>query len=124
MFAMTGGGAPALGNADFTLELHNAPSNTTYAIMALSLGECSTPGTSGVCTPALLPSPFNLFGYLQTPTVGVCDQVVSVAAGIPNNPGFLGLSASFQWAISCAAGSLPLVPSSQSNCVTLTAVVQ
>ena len=120
MFAMTGGGPPVLGNASFALELHNAPGNATYAVLALSLGTCATPGTPGVCTPALLPSPFDVYGYLLTSTVGLCDRVVSIPAGIPNNPTFLGMSAAFQWGVGCSPGRLPL--NSQSNCVTLTVV--
>jgi hypothetical protein len=61
-----------------------------------------------------------MFGYLVTPSGGVCNQLVSVPAAIPNDPAFLGLTAAFQWGLSCLPGLLPA--SSQSNCLTVTVI--
>ena len=116
MVATTTGGAPTLGNNSFALELVNAPSNMTYAVLALSSNPCAEVGYSYVfCDTVKAPEPWWFLAAMPfTPGVSTCTTNVQVSAPIPNNAVFLGMALGVQWATSCDASVLG---TSISNCV-------
>ena len=116
--AVTSGGLPYLGNTSFALDLLGAPTNATYAVIVASEGACSWSGLPGVCDLVLVPEPWTAFGFALTPPT----TSLSLPTPIPTDLALLGLSVSFQWGVGCSGGGFPL--STQTNCVTLTTVVQ
>ena len=117
--ATTSGGAPTLNNGSFALELVNAPSNLSYAILAISDTPCESPGTSYIfCDTIKVHQPLAfLAAMLFTAGVSPCTTSITVPAGIPNDPTFLGFALGVQWALSCDAGTV--LGASISNCVSM-----
>ncbi len=99
----------------FGFELLSAPSNATYAILALS-DPCVEPGTPWIAcdtvkipltSPQIVPIPF-------VAGASPCGTAVSAPVAIPVLPSLLGLGVGFQWALSCDAA---ILGTSISNCV-------
>ena len=114
MLATTTGGAPTLNNGSFALELQNAPSNMSYAILAIS-GPCVSPGTNYIfCGKINVPQPVAFLAAMPFTPGGSCNTNIHVPLPIPSDAAFLGIALGTQWAVSCGAAVLG---TSISNCV-------
>ena len=99
-------GDAVLGNAQFAVNMTGAPSNATNAVLAIGLGNCSTPGASlGFCQPATIaftaPGPFLFFWLGLSPISGTCDRSLSLPLSISVAPAACGLRLSMQWVTTC-----------------------
>ena len=110
----TTSGPPTLGNLTFALELLSAPSNATYAILAVS-DPCVSPGVPWIACDTVK-VPLSALQVVSIPFVNgapPCGTAVSALVGIPNQVVYLGVELGFQWAVSCTASTLG---TSISNC--------
>jgi hypothetical protein len=116
MLATTSGGNPVSGNTNFALDLVRAPSNMTYAVLALSESPCLPNGSNYIfCAPIHVQQPVSFLAVVPfTPGPATCGTRVSVGAPVPVSPTFLGLAVGAQWAVSCDGAFLG---TSISNCV-------
>ena len=118
MVAATSGGAPSLNNGSFSVDLLNAPSNISYAILALSSSPCTGSGSNYIfCDTIKVVEPLGLAAIPFTPGVTNCTTDVQVSAPVPNDSTLLGMALGIQWAISCDSGTV--LGTSITNCVSL-----
>jgi hypothetical protein len=114
-------GSAFLGNPNFALTLRHAPTGSAPAVLAITIGACSTSGAQiGFCAPVRLPLSIPPLVFpVRVPKAGAtpCDGDVTISLGIPANPAFCGIPLAVQWVMDC-----PGVPSgvghALSNCVT------
>ena len=111
----TTSGLSVLGNSFFSMDLINAPTNMTYAILVVS-DPCVSPGIPSLfCDTIKLPLPAHrVIGMGFGPGTGTCGATVRAMAPIPLYPGLVGTALGFQWAVSCGATT---PGTSISNCV-------
>lgn len=108
-------GDPAIGNPAFSLDLINAPANSS-AFLLLNVGNCQPTGPSYFfCGPILVgPGPLGLGAFSTGPGAG-CTGGVSYALPLPLNPVLCGIPFATQYVGICP--STPTFGTFVSNCL-------
>lgn len=96
------GGDPVVGNAAFSLDVINAPSNSS-AYLTLNVGSCTTTGpTFGFCGPLLAgPSPLIIGPFATGGGGAICGGSASFGLSIPSNVSLCGVGFATQYVGLC-----------------------